>query len=32
MSAIVTAKDLTEKDKKLLFWGSFLSLAAAMRC
>ena len=29
MSQVVTAKDLTERDKKLLFWGSFLSLAAA---
>ncbi|NRA95305.1 MAG: MFS transporter, partial [Planctomycetes bacterium] len=29
MSEVVKATDLTEQDKKLLFWGSFLALAAA---
>ncbi len=29
MSTIVTGEDLTAKEKRLLFWASFLSLAAA---
>ena len=29
MSEVLTAQDLTERDKRLLFWGSFLALAAA---
>ena len=29
MSQVVKASDLTEQDKKMLFWGSFLALAAA---
>lgn len=29
MSEAITAKDLTDRDKHLLFWGSFLALAAA---
>ena len=29
MSSIVTAQDLTAQEKRILFWASFLSLAAA---
>ena len=29
MNDVVHASDLTERDKRLLFWASFLSLAAA---
>ncbi len=29
MTAIVTAQDLSQRDRSLLFWASFLSLAAA---
>ena len=29
MTDIIHASDLTEREKRLLFWASFLSLAAA---
>lgn len=29
MREVLTAQDLNERDKRLLFWGSFLALAAA---